>query len=246
MMRVRSVVITGGNTGLGFACAKSLLGLSAVPSWHVVLACRDQNKARDAVERLAREPGLHGRVETMPLDLSSLISIRNFAAAITERLQAGSLPPLHGLVCNAGVHSGPRHTLTEDGFETTFGVNHVAHFLFVNLLLPALSAPTRIAVVTSGVHDPAQKWPMPAPAWNTPERLALGELGPTTTTDKPYVRAQRRYTTSKLANIYFTHALADRLPHGVTVNAFDPGLMPGTGLIRGASASMRAINSFVL
>jgi NAD(P)-dependent dehydrogenase (short-subunit alcohol dehydrogenase family) len=71
--------------------------------------------------------------------------------------------------------------------------------------------------------------------------LAHGELGPTAASDKAFASGQRRYSTSKLANVYFTYALARRLPSGITANAFDPGLMPATGLMREAPAALRFI-----
>ena len=80
---------------------------------------------------------------------------------------------------------------------------------------------------------------MPAPAWNDPIALAKGNFGPLAAQDSPTKLGQRSYTTSKLANVYFSHELARRLPAGVTVNAFDPGLMPGTGLVREGSAPLR-------
>ncbi len=166
----------------------------------------------------------------MPLDLGSFASIRAFARDVAVRLAGGELPPLQGLVCNAGVQGA--RALTVDGFETTFGVNHLGHFLLVNLLISGLVAPARVAIVASGVHDPAQRTRMPEPAWNDPNALARGELGPAAAQDSPSVDIRRRYTTSKLANVYFAYGLARRLPTGVTVNAFDPGLMPGTGLAR--------------
>jgi NAD(P)-dependent dehydrogenase (short-subunit alcohol dehydrogenase family) len=236
----RTAVITGGNSGLGYACARALLSpVAGSPTWHVVLACRDPARARGAVEAL--RAGAAGQVEAMSLDLASLASIRTFAAELTRRLTAGELPPLQGLICNAGVQGAK--TFTTDGFETTFGVNHLGHFLLVNLLLPALAKPARVAVVASGVHDPAHGDGVPAPAWNEAAALARGELGTSaakadgtrqvlTGPDAPLADMLRRYSTSKLANVYFMYALARRLPEGVTVNAFDPGLMPGTGLAR--------------
>lgn len=113
-------------------------------------------------------------------------------------------------------------------------------------LLPALQAPARVVVVASGVHDPAQKSGVPAPAWNDPEALAHGNLGPAAQSDSTFVSGQRRYSTSKLANIYFTYALARRLPEGITANAFDPGFMPGTGLMRQAPAPFRFIAKRIL
>jgi NAD(P)-dependent dehydrogenase (short-subunit alcohol dehydrogenase family) len=242
----RSVVITGGNTGLGYACAAALLTSQDGPPWHVVLACRSEERSRVAVARLAGAAGGSGRVEAMALDLASLASVRTFAAELTGRVQAGAVPPLHGLVCNAGMLAGTGRSVTADGFESTFGVNHLGHFLLVSALRPVLQRPARIVVVSSTVHDPAKKTGLPAPAWNDAAALARGELGPAAAADKAFASAQRRYATSKLANVYFTYALARRLPAGVTANAFDPGMMPGTGLTRQAPAPIRFADTHVL
>jgi NAD(P)-dependent dehydrogenase (short-subunit alcohol dehydrogenase family) len=144
-------------------------------------------------------------------------------------------------VCNAGVNPLGTKTMTVDGFESTFATNHLGHFLLINELLPALQSPGRVVVVASGVHDPAQKSGVPAPAWNDPAALARGELGAAGASDKSWASGQRRYSTSKLANVYFTYALARHLPAGVTANGFDPGLMPGTSLMREAPAPLRFI-----
>ncbi len=246
----RTALITGGNTGLGYACARTLVtGAAGDTPWSVVLACRDPARAREAVERLRQEAkaaGSSARVEAMRLDLASFGSVREFAGELARRLDTGELPALHALVCNAGVQSAGEAAFTADGFERTFGVNHLGHFLLVNLLLPRLTPPARVAVVASGTHDPAQKTGMPAPAWNEPAALARGELGPTAAQDSGMKVGQRRYTTSKLANVLFSHELARRLPAGVTVNAFDPGLMPGTGLAREAAAPLRFLWHHVL
>jgi NAD(P)-dependent dehydrogenase (short-subunit alcohol dehydrogenase family) len=242
----RTVVITGGNTGLGFACADAILQSPGGTPWHIVLACRDKIRAWEAVDQLASGAGMPGQVEAMSLDLASLPSIRAFTTELGQRLDLGALPPLHAVVCNAGVNPGPTNTVTADGFESSFGVNHLGHFRLVYDLLPALQAPARVVVVASGVHDPAQKSGVPAPAWNNPEALAHGNLGPAAESDSTFVSGQRRYSTSKLANIYFTYALARRLPKGITANAFDPGFMPGTGLMREAPAPFRFVAKRIL
>jgi NAD(P)-dependent dehydrogenase (short-subunit alcohol dehydrogenase family) len=237
----RTVVITGGNTGMGFACANAILRSPNGAPWHIILACRDEGRAQAAVGQLTSGAGVVGQVEAMSLDLASLASVRAFAAELTKRLSTGSIPPLHAVVCNAGVNPLNTKTVTVDGFESTFGINHLGHFLLVNELLPALQSPARVVVVASGVHDPAQKAGVPVPAWNETAALARGELGPAAASDKAFASGQRRYSTSKLANVYFTYALARRLPSGMTANAFDPGLMPGTGLMREAPAALRFI-----
>ena len=169
----------------------------------------------------------------MKLDLASLESVRQFASALAER----DLPPLRGLVCNAGLQVVSGSTFTEDGFETTFGVNHLGHFLLANLLAPRLVGPARILFVSSGTHDPSRKTGMPAPRYDTAARLAHP---PVSATQDPGLEGRRAYTTSKLCNILCTYELDRRLRQAglstverpITVNAFDPGLMPGSGLAR--------------
>ncbi len=234
------VIITGGNSGLGFACAKALL--QGNTPFHLIIACRSASNAGVAVEELRKFSQDESKVEAMSLDLASLASIRTFAKNLENRLNKGDLP-LKGIICNAGTQ-GVRK-LTEDGFEMTFGVNHLGHYLLVNLLLPLLNKPARIVVVASGTHDPAQMEGLPAfsrvpgPAWNITSELAKGNMGPEASNDDANDDVGRRYATSKLANIYFTYGLARRLPDGITVNAFDPGMMPGTGLAREYSLIMR-------
>lgn len=234
---VRTAVITGGNSGLGHSCAKALLTAQGDAPWHLVLACRDTAKAESVAESLRKEAGA-AKVSVMPLDLASLASVRSFAGALKEKLSTGEMPALKALVCNAAVQGAKK--FTPDGFESTFGVNHLGHFLLVELLKGSLSPGSRVTVVASGVHDPTQTgtWSVPAPAWNDPDALARGELGPASKGDDEGKDRMRRYGTSKLANVYFTYALARRLPEGVTANAFDPGLMPGTGLTRAYPAPM--------
>lgn len=243
-----TVIVTGGNSGLGYGCANALLAAS--PPWHVIIACRDPVRAQKAVETLRKSARPGARIETMALDLASLASVRSFASTLGDRLKGADLPPLHGLVCDAAVQGA--RTVTADGFESTFGVSHLGHYLLVNLLLPMMAVPARIAVVASGVHDPVQlakvpaRMGVPVPAWNAPAALARGELGPEAANDDATADRGRRYATTKLANVYFTYALARRLPAGITVNAFDPGLMPGTGLAREFPAALRIVWHHVL
>lgn len=244
----QTVVITGGNSGLGYACAHALLVASS--PWHVVIACRDMTRAQTAVENLRQAAAPGAKVEAMKLDLGSLASVRTFSAELERRLNVGELPPLHGVVCNAAMQGAK--TFTVDGFESTFGVSHLGHYLLINRLLPLLTKSARIAVVASGVHDPAElaKVPsgsaMPVPAWNSTAALAKGELGPAAANDDESADRGRRYSTTKLANMYFTYGLASRLPEGVTVNAFDPGLMPGTGLAREYTGLMKFMWNYVM
>jgi NAD(P)-dependent dehydrogenase (short-subunit alcohol dehydrogenase family) len=225
-MNTRTAVITGASAGLGLECARALLAND--PSWHVVLAVRDPARGADAVAQLG-EPG---RCTVLEIDLASLRSVRGFV----ESLRAAELPPVHALVCNAGVQVVSGTEVTDDGVEMTFGVNHLGHFALVQGLLDHLARPARIVVVSSGTHDPAKHTGMPAPRYTSAAQLARAAA------DGYGAEGRRRYTTSKLCNVLFTYELDRRLGHGnkgVTVNAFDPGLMPGTDLSRDYSRVQR-------
>jgi NAD(P)-dependent dehydrogenase (short-subunit alcohol dehydrogenase family) len=110
---MNTAIITGGNTGLGFECARAL---AETHDWHVVIACRDVEKGREAVKRLAHAG--YKEIEAMTLDLASLESVRNFV----RHYAAEPRPPLRAIVCNAATQIVTGTTYTGDGFETTFAV----------------------------------------------------------------------------------------------------------------------------
>ncbi len=228
----KTVIVTGGNSGLGFQTARAILRRG--DGWHVVIAGRSRQRCEEAASRLSRNTK-NPAVEATVLDLGSLAAVRKFAV----EFPAESRPPLRALVCNAGVqHVGPTQR-TEDGFESTFGVNHLAHFLLANLMLRHLIAPGRIIFVSSGTHDPSQKSGLPAPQLRDARSLAAPD-DESEAQNRPGFVGRRRYSTSKLCNVLCTYEMDRRLrdggrstpDHPITVNAFDPGAMPGTGLAR--------------
>ena len=221
-MKMRTAIITGASAGLGLECARALLADDQ--SWHLVLAVRDVVRGAAAVAQI----GQQDRCTVLEMDLASLGSVRTFA----ENFRSRDLPPLHAIVCNAGVQVVSSTERTADGVEMTFGVNHLGHFALVRELLDDLARPARIVVVSSGTHDPAKFTGMPSPQYSSAAQLAHPD-------ESAAADGRRRYTTSKLCNMLFTYELDRRLGHGaegVTVNAFDPGLMPGSGLARDYSA----------
>jgi NAD(P)-dependent dehydrogenase (short-subunit alcohol dehydrogenase family) len=133
-------VVTGGNGGLGFETVRGLAGAGA----HVVMAARNQEKARTAVGKIeAEHPG--ASIEVVELDLSDQQSVAQAAEAIAGRHERIDI-----LVNNAGVMAMPE-SRTPDGFETQIGVNHLGHWAFTSrLLLPLLRAEAaRVVTVTS-------------------------------------------------------------------------------------------------
>lgn len=242
----QSVIITGGNTGLGYNAA---VQIAADHAWQVIIACRNQKRAAAAVRQLMVETG-NPNIAAMELDLASLDSVRKFV----KEFAACDQPPLRGIICNAGLQFTER-TYTKDGFESTFGVNHLGHFLLVNLLLRHLVPPARIVFVASGTHDPAKFTGMPKPVYKNAGLLAYPEKDPDGYRESPATAGRRAYATSKLCNVLCAYELARRMAGkggeqgdrpSITVNAFDPGLMPGTGLAREYSTAQRLLWNYVL
>lgn len=240
----QTIVLTGGTSGLGYYCARTIAASYA--GLHLVIASRRQVQGTQVVNALKRETG-NQQIEWMPLDLASLSSVRAFAEDFTRR----DLPPLRAIVCNAGlnVRSGTRYT--QDGFEMTFGVNCLGHFLLVNLLLRSLATPARIIFVSSDVHDSDRPATLlsrlvgaTAPRYRDAKALAWPERYPDSQErhDAPRIIGSRRYSTSKLCDLFYAYELDRRLQaqgysdaaHPITVNAFNPGPTPGTGLGRDA------------
>lgn len=139
----RVVVITGANSGTGFAAAQVLAARGAT----VILACRNNGKAQAAIQSI-RDQHPSASLEVVSLDLGSMISIRAAASTILTRHSRLDL-----LLNNAGVMVPPAGK-TAEGFETQFGTNHLGHFAFTGLLLERLrSTPgARIVTMSSGAH----------------------------------------------------------------------------------------------
>ena len=204
-MQGKTVLITGGNSGIGFETALALATAGAT----VAFTSRDPHRGEHAADEIRRRTAVQPHL--MPLDLASFASIRAFAADFLERFDS-----LHVLINNAGLVLSER-TETEEGFETTFGVNHLGHFLLTDLLLERIkaSAPARIVNVASRAHRFARSG------------LDFDDLQLTSR-----YGGMKAYARSKLANIYFTRELARRLQGtGVIVNALHPG-SPATGFGR--------------
>jgi NAD(P)-dependent dehydrogenase (short-subunit alcohol dehydrogenase family) len=199
-LRGRTVVVTGGNSGIGKEAAVDLAGMGA----RVVIAARNRAKGEAALAEVASRSG-SDTVELANLDLASKASIRAFADDFLA-----SHDQLHVLLNNAGLTLRKRAE-TADGFEMVFGVNHLGHFLLTELLRDRLvaSAPARVVNVASDAHRYARTG------------LDFDDLMAT----KRY-RPFLTYGRSKLANILFTRELARRLEGtGVTANSLHPGFV---------------------
>ncbi len=203
MVEAKCAVVTGANSGMGFATSVAL----ARAGYRVVMLCRNAERGGAALAAAKTAvPDAAGGIELEVCDLANLASVRSCA----ERLR-GRLDGLDVLVANAGLIS-PERKETADGFELQFGVNHLGHFLLTVLVLPLVKkARGRIVVVSSGAHKVG--------------RIHWDDLRLV----KSY-SAFGAYGQSKLANILFTRELARRLAGtGATANCLNPGAV-GTNM----------------
>ncbi len=217
-----TIVMTGGTSGFGEVAAKRLVRL---PDMRLLIGAR-----RDG------PPG----AETLALDLTQLDSVRSFASAVCEKLGAADI---NALVFNAGLQMPNDAARTPDGFETTFAVNHLAHYLLLRLLLPRLAREAIIVLTTSGTHDPAERTIIPPPRHADARLLAQPELDPDRDR-QPGIAGGRAYSSSKLCIVLTARALASKAEaqaRRFSVIAYDPGATPGTGLVRNSPLALRAV-----
>jgi NAD(P)-dependent dehydrogenase (short-subunit alcohol dehydrogenase family) len=217
-----TVVMTGATSGLGEIAAKRLM---QSPNTRLLIG--------------ARRSGPPG-AETLALDMAQLDNVRSFASALGDRLDTTEID---ALVLNAGMQSPHADTRTSDGFETTFAVNHLAHYLLLRLLLPRLAQGAIIVLTTSGTHDPAERTIIPPPRHADARLLAYPELD-ADRDRQPRVAGGRAYSSSKLCNLLTARALATRpgaQARQFTVIAYDPGPTPGTGLVRNSGFAVNLV-----
>lgn len=204
---MRTVIITGANSGLGFETAKKI---AKNKEYAVILACRNMDKANVAVKEIMVATS-NKNVTSMQLDTASLHSVRQFVQNYNENVYG----KVYALLLNAGI-SSMHEGITEDGMDIVFQTNHLGHFLLANLMLPYMADNGKIFSTTSDMHDS----PMGKMEWTGTEALAHPSGDP--------AMARMRYSYSKLCNIYFVHELAKQLEQknsGIRVNAFNPGMM---------------------
>ncbi|XP_011155356.1 retinol dehydrogenase 11 [Solenopsis invicta] len=230
----KTVVITGANTGIGKETARDLYRRGA----RVILACRNIQKAYEAIEDIKKNPpstangeqfqGNFGELVVYHLDLCSLTSVKECARNLLKKESA-----IHVLINNAGVMMCPQEK-TEDGLDLQIQTNHVGHFLLTLLLLPKIqsSGPNcRIVNISSCLH-------------------VFGAIHKDLNLMETYTPF-KAYTQSKLANILFTKELARRLKeahiNGINVYSLHPGVITtelgrhfSSTVFRGASTIFRS------
>jgi NAD(P)-dependent dehydrogenase (short-subunit alcohol dehydrogenase family) len=194
----KSFIVTGANAGVGFEIARVLAARGA----RVLLGCREQTKAQDAIARIKRITP-NADLVWLPLDLGDLDSVRTAAEIAAKE------PRIDALINNAGIMNPPL-TRTKQGFESQFGVNHLGVFALTSLLLPKLAETpgSRVVVTSSVAHLKA--------------KIDWDDLN----ADKSYIKTDR-YGGSKLANALFFFELDRRLRAAkspVTAIGVHPGI----------------------
>jgi len=213
------VVMTGATSGIGAQALKRLL---AEPSTEVIVGARGGREIAGAT--------------VVPLDLASLESVRSFAEAVQKRLGDAKIDML---VLNAGAQFRSDQR-SADGFEMTFAVNYLAHYLLARLLLPYMAEGGRLEITTSDTHG---QWPI-APKTVDPQAFAHPVKS----------SPARAYPASKLCDLLAARSLAaldEVQQRHITVIAYNPGLTGGTGLGGGSGSGgmglkiMRPILRFI-
>lgn len=197
MMKDKIVLITGANRGIGKETTRALAKKGAT----IIMACRHLEKAEPVCEMIQAE-SKNPNIKVMKLDLASLESVRNFTQEFKESYQK-----LNVLINNAGVFCMKREE-TKEGFELTMGVNHLGHFLLTHGLLPILekTPEARIVNLSSDAHSSAD--------------LDLDDLH----FKRRKYSGIKAYGSSRLATVFFTQELAERLKEkDITVNSLHPG-----------------------
>ena len=220
--QIKTIVITGGNRGIGFEAVLKLLQLK----YHLIVACRRPSEAHDLIrEGLSRSPNSTeettrklGTYECIQLNVASMKSVKQFASELIKR---GC--DINILINNAGVMFGP-YELTEDGLESQMATNYFGHFLLTNLLLPVLKTSAENSQINSRVINVASCAHF-AGSW-----FDLNDLNAI-----KYYSAYQTYSNSKAAQILFAKYLSKKLYteecNTVDINCIHPGVV-NTGLFK--------------
>jgi NAD(P)-dependent dehydrogenase (short-subunit alcohol dehydrogenase family) len=204
---MKTAVMTGGTAGFGAVAAKRIFN---TPDTKLILGARDNKNSS---------------IETLPLDLARLSNVRSFVQSLENKLNGTKIDIL---IMNAGAQFGNTKHRTGDGFESTFAINHLAHYLLLRLLVPSLAKNATIVITTSDVHDP--KMVPFGPKELDPEALAHPR-----NTGKGFIPGIRAYASSKLCDLLTARAFeasTDAQMNGMRVIAYNPGLTSGTSLFR--------------
>lgn len=226
----KTAVVTGASSGLGKEATRSLIESG---EWHVVMACRDVDKAKAVAEEYGFDKSDY---TVMKLELGSLKSVRKFAR---DYISSGR--PCECLVCNAAVYlpNQPGPTYTEDGFEESMGVNHLGHYLLCRLFIPhvAKSNYKRIVIVgsiTGNTNTLGGGLVWPRADLGKLQGFENGAKEPFCMADGKNFNGAKAYKDAKLCNMLTVNELHRRYHNstGITFSSLYPGCIATTALFR--------------
>ncbi|KAJ0418701.1 hypothetical protein BJY00DRAFT_175307 [Aspergillus carlsbadensis] len=241
-----TVLITGGNGSLALGFVEDFL--ARYPQHTLIATVRNTSPVKDAntaklMQLIAKYPAADVHVEA--LDLGNLAGVRSYAGNLAARVSSQKIPRISAIVCNAATWSlGNGQRFTSDGYEASFQVNHLAHYLLVLKLLGSMNTTSgRVVMLGSVVHYPEKRNPLSSLVAHIPDNMEeLLKPGPDLA-GQAHDRGFQRYGTSKLANVIFAEDLNSRLQKdselsNITVTAVDPGGLPDS---RGQVQQKRAV-----
>ncbi|KAK6821770.1 short-chain dehydrogenase [Apiospora arundinis] len=237
-----SILVTGANGGLGSAIVSRIVSVPDLETYHGIFTVRETESATAldaALGASSSEPGVFQSHEKISLDLSQLGSVREVAAAINARVEAGAVPPISAIILNAGFTEYDTQTWNKDGLDLTFVVNYLAHWLLVLLLLRSMDRERgRIVWISSWSHNPEHPQNIMNGSFKDDscktmitdalDPLAKGLWSPTASEKPLWTAAYRRYGASKMCGVAMIHELQRRLDQDpvlskISVLAIDPG-----------------------
>ncbi|KAM0551387.1 hypothetical protein ACHAPJ_008496 [Fusarium lateritium] len=222
-----TVIITGANGSAALGFVSEIL--TTYPSYTLLATVRNPSTSDPNTAKLSKLIASHknSHAQIQALDLSMLSNVRTFAEETAKRVANGEQPRIKAIVCNAFTISLTEQFFTPDGFERTFQVNHLAHYLLVLKLLGSMAPDGRIVMLGSNTHYTDRPHPLYNLRAEIPDDV---ELLAKPHADKPgeeHGRGFQRYGNSKLANIMFMHDLNSKLEKtpglsGITAITMDP------------------------
>ncbi|KAK8115448.1 short-chain dehydrogenase [Apiospora sp. TS-2023a] len=241
-----TILVTGANGGLGSAIVSRLLSIPDLNAYHGIFTARNSDSAPALDAALGSSNATSH--EKISLDLSRLGNVREVAAAINAKVEAGTIPPISAIILNAGYEEYDTQRWNEDGLDMTFVVNYLGHWLLTLLLLQSMDRETgRIVWISSWSQNPEDPHHNLNESYKEEkyktmittddlEPIAKGTWSATAEDKTLWMSAYRRYGASKMCGVSMIHELQRRLDkdpllHRISVLAVDPGAM-NTGIGR--------------
>ncbi|KAF5980360.1 dehydrogenase/reductase [Fusarium bulbicola] len=244
-----TIIVTGANGSLALAYISHLI--KTHPSYTILATVRNASPSDPSTAQLSSILSSHPKSSIEALDLSLLSNVRSFSENTASRVASGEIPPIKAIICNAFTMSVTEQVYTPDGFERTFQVNHLSHFVLVLKLIGSMASDGKIVMLGSDTHYTTRTHPLFKQRPGIPEDTEFLVKPLPDKKGKEYDGGFHRYGNSKLANIMFMHDLNAKLAKnpklsGITAIAMDPGGMVDSRAHKIQTPFMRFAFSLVL